>query len=226
MFTLGSGICGGASNIGMLLAGRAIQGIGAGGINVLIEVIICDLLPLRERGQYLAVIFGLIAIGTALGPVFGGLIVQYSTWRWVFYLSLPVGGIALVLLTAFLQVNYDRETKFVTRVKRIDWSGNLLFMLSMVSLLIALSWAGTKYPWENFRIVLPLVLGFIGLIVFLVYEASRFCMEPMMPLYLFTNRTSITAFFLTFLHSMTTISGMTLPLTVPAIPLTTLTIYQ
>ena len=207
MFTLGSGICGGASSIAMLLVGRAIQGIGAGGINVLIEVIVCDLLPLRERGQYLAIIFGLIALGTALGPVFGGLIVQYSSWRWVFYISLPVGGAALVLLTVFLQVNYDKETKFVTRIKRIDWSGNLLFMLSMVSMLIALSWAGTKYPWSNFRIILSLVLGFVGFTGFLFYEASSYCAEPMMPLHLFTNRTSITAFFLTFFHSVTTIAG-------------------
>ena len=207
MFTLGSGICGGASSITMLLVGRAIQGIGAGGINVLIEGIVCDLLPLRERGQYLAVIFGLIAVGTAVGPVFGGLIVEYSTWRWVFYLSLPVGGTALVLLTAFLQVNYDKNTGFLVRVKRIDWSGNLLFMLSMVSMLIALSWAGTKYQWSSFRIILPLILGFVGFLAFLFYEASRFCVEPMMPLHLFTNRTSITAFFLTFLHSVTTIAG-------------------
>jgi MFS family permease len=85
---LGSGICGGATNISMLIAGRAIQGIGAAGVNALVEIIVCDLVPLRERGNYLALIFGLIAIGTALGPLFGGLIVQHSTWRWVFYLNL------------------------------------------------------------------------------------------------------------------------------------------
>lgn len=88
IFTLGSGICGGASNIAMLVAGRAIQGIGgmftlcdlpgatltvaAGGVNVLIEIVICDLVPLRERGKYLAIIFGLVALGTALGPVVSG----------------------------------------------------------------------------------------------------------------------------------------------------------
>lgn len=86
-FTLGSGLSGGATNINMLLAGRLIQGIGAGGINVLIEIIVCDLLPLRERGRYLGIMFGLIGLGTALGPLFGGLIVQYTAWRWVFYLN-------------------------------------------------------------------------------------------------------------------------------------------
>jgi MFS family permease len=66
----------------------AIQGIGAGGVNVLIEIIVCDLLPLRDRGKYLGVMFGFIALGTALGPLFGGLIVQNVSWRWVFYLNL------------------------------------------------------------------------------------------------------------------------------------------
>ena len=191
----------------MLLAGRAIQGVGASGISVLIEVIICDLLPLRERGQYLAIIFGLVALGTALGPVFGGLIVQYSSWRWVFYINLPVGGLALILLTAFLQVNYDKETNFIARIKRIDWIGNLIFIPSVVSILIALSWAGTKFAWSSFQIIVPLVLGLLGLLVFLFYESSRFCVEPTMPLHLFTNRTSMTAFVLTFLHSLTTITG-------------------
>jgi MFS family permease len=126
-----------------------IQGIGAGGINVLIEIIVCDLLPLRERGKYLGLIFAVIAVGTALGPLFGGLIVQHASWRWVFYLSLPVGGVALVALVSFLKVKSDETTSFMGRVKRLDWTGNVIFTLSMVSLLIALSWAGAKYPCKR-----------------------------------------------------------------------------
>ena len=87
----------------MLIAGRVIQGAGAGGIGMLIEMIICDLVPLRQRGNYLAIVLGLVALGTALGPFFGGLIVNYSSWRWVFYLNLPIGGVAVVLLVAFLK---------------------------------------------------------------------------------------------------------------------------
>lgn len=204
-FCLGSGICGGASNIGMMIAGRAIQGIGAGGVNVLIEIIICDLVPLRERGNYLALIFGLIALGTALGPVFGGLIVDNTSWRWVFYLNLPVGGLALILLVVFLQVNYEKRTSFTARLKKIDWTGTVIFVLSMVSILIALSWAGTNYAWSSFRIILPLVLGLLGCVAFLFYEGSKFCLEPTMPLHLFKRRTSITAFILTFLHSVVTV---------------------
>lgn len=190
----------------MLIAGRAIQGLGAGGVNVLIEIIVCDILPLRERGKFLAPMFGSIAMGTALGPFFGGLIVQYSSWRWVFYLNLPIGGVATILLFFFLKVEYDRETHLMERLARVDWVSNVVFILSMVSILIALSSAGTQYAWSSFRILLPLILGLLGLALFLTYEASPFCVEPTMPLHLFSNRTSLTSFILTFLHSISFIS--------------------
>jgi MFS family permease len=178
VFTLGSGLSGSASNINMLIAGRLIQGVGAGGINVLIEIIVCDLLPLRERGRYLGIMFGIIALGTTLGPLFGGLIVQHISWRWVFYLNVPIGGVALVTLVAFLKVKSDDTPNYIMRLKRIDWLGNVIFVLSMVSVLIALSWAGSKYPWSSFRVIVPLVMGFVGGVLFMSYEASRYCINP------------------------------------------------
>jgi hypothetical protein len=205
-FTLGSGLGGGANNITMLIAGRIIQGVGAGGINVLIEIIICDLVPLRERGKYLGVMFSVIGFGTMLGPLFGGLIVQHISWRWVFYLNVPIGGVALVTLVVFLKVKSDSRANFTARLKLIDWLGNLIFVLSMVSVLTALSWAGSKYPWSSFHIIVPLVMSFLGGVLFMFYEASRFCVNPTMPIHLFSNRTSGTAFVLTFLHSLAGIS--------------------
>ncbi|KUJ20443.1 MFS general substrate transporter [Mollisia scopiformis] len=205
-FVLGSGLCGGASNINMLIAGRLIQGIGSGGVNVLIEIIVCDILPLRERGKYLGIMFGLIALGTTLGPVFGGLIVQYTSWRWVFYLNVPIGGVALVIHFAFLRVKSDNTLDYMARLKRIDWIGNVVFVLSMVSVLIALSWSGSTYPWSSFRVIVPLVIGFLGFGLFGFYQASKYCINPTMPLHLFSNRTSAIAFVLTFLHSLSAIS--------------------
>ncbi|KAK7716310.1 hypothetical protein SLS64_003462 [Diaporthe eres] len=201
-FILGSGLCGGANNMGMMIAGRVIQGIGAGGINVLIEVIVCDLVPLRQRGNYLAAIFGLVAIGTALGPFFGGLIVQYSDWRWVFYLNLPVGGVALVLLFLFLHVKSKKEPTLAMSLGKIDWVGNALFVTAVSSTLVGLGWAGSLYPWSSFRVIVPLVLGLLGLAAFLVLE--KFVAEPMVPLRLFSNRTLIAVYLLTFLHSVIT----------------------
>jgi hypothetical protein len=205
---LGSGICGGATNISMLIAGRAIQGIGAAGVNALVEIIVCDLVPLRERGNYLALIFGLIAIGTALGPLFGGLIVQHSTWRWVFYLNPPVGGVALALLVLFLHVEHKKNQSLATNLARIDWVGNAIFVASIVSILIALSWAGTIYQWSSFHIIVPLAVGMLGLVAFLFFEGSMYSQAPTMPLHLFSNRTSLTSFVLTFFHGLLTIAAL------------------
>ncbi|KAK6954941.1 hypothetical protein Daesc_002570 [Daldinia eschscholtzii] len=92
LFILGSGICGGSSTMGMLIIGRTIQGIGGGGIQLLTETIITDLVPLRERGLYIALTMVAATIGAAIAPFIGGLIADKSTWRWVFYLNLPIGG--------------------------------------------------------------------------------------------------------------------------------------
>jgi MFS family permease len=104
VYTFGSGICGSARSDGMRITGRAIQGIGSGGINMIIDVIVSDLVPLRERGNYLAITESVYVIGSLLGPFLGGTIVQTTTWRWVFYLYSPVGATALVLLFLFLRV--------------------------------------------------------------------------------------------------------------------------
>lgn len=133
-FVLGSGICGGASSMTMLIAGRVVQGIGAGAINVLTQVIISDLVPLAERGGYLALTFGCVGLGSALGPFIGGLIVQHSTWRWVFYLNLPIGGFTLALLFMFLRVNYSKEKTFANKLTKIDWAGNAIFIASATSI--------------------------------------------------------------------------------------------
>ena len=87
IYTFGSGICGGAVNGAMLIVGRGIQGIGSGGLNMIVDVIVSDLVPLRERGNFIAIILTVYSIGTTIGPFVGGIIVQNTTWRWVFYLN-------------------------------------------------------------------------------------------------------------------------------------------
>ncbi|KIW88576.1 uncharacterized protein Z519_10622 [Cladophialophora bantiana CBS 173.52] len=204
-FVLGSGICGGAKNMTMLITGRVIQGVGAGGTSVLVEMIICDLVPLRQRGNYFAILFGMVALGTALGPFFGGLIVDYATWRWVFYLNLPIGGVALVLLFTFLKVRWNKNVNLATKLSSIDWAGNVIFVAAICAVLIALSWAGAVYPWSSYHVLVPLVSGLVGLAGFLAFEGSRFAPQPTMPLHLMSNRTSATAYILTLLHSIVTI---------------------
>ncbi|KAK9858312.1 hypothetical protein MYU51_019321 [Penicillium brevicompactum] len=208
IFTLGSGIAGGSKNIQMLIAGRLLQGIGSGGILVLTEIIICDLLPLRERGKYLGMIVSIVGIGAAMGPLFGGLIVQYSSWPWVFYLNVPIGGVACIVLFIFLRLKSDMTADYMQRLRRFDWIGNLLFVLSMVSILIALAWAGTQYAWSSYQALVPLILRFAGAVAFLFYESSSYCVNPAMPLHIFSDRTSGTTFAVTFLHTLSSISIM------------------
>ncbi|KAK7998428.1 hypothetical protein PG989_006468 [Apiospora arundinis] len=189
----------------MLISGRVIQGIGGSGISVLVETIICDLVPLRERGTYMAIVFGMISIGTALGPLFGGLIVTYSTWRWAFYLTLPIGGPALVLLFVFLHVNYDKSSTLATKLASLDWLGNAVFIGASSSVLIALSWAGGAHPWSSYQVLVPLLVGMAGLAGFVALEGSSFAANPMMPLHLFSSRITSAIFAITFLHGVVTI---------------------
>ncbi|KAI1460039.1 MFS general substrate transporter [Annulohypoxylon moriforme] len=150
LFALGSGIAGGANSAAVMIAGHAVQGIGGGGINLLIELIVSDLIPLRQRGAYMGIIFGVFSLGTAVGPLVGGTIVDGITWRWVFYINLPVAGTALILHILFLRVNYDRETSIIERLKKIDYAGNAILVGSVVS-----AFSDEGMPWVKDYPTLP-----------------------------------------------------------------------
>ena len=186
----------------MLIAGRAVQGIGGGGVTMLVDIVVCDLVPLRERGSVMGIIFVGVAVGTALGPFIGGILVEATTWRWVFFLSIPVCATAIGLLWIFLHLKYERESTWIAKFKRVDVVGNAIFVASTASILIALTDAGTQYQWSSWHILVPLILGFMGLIVFYFFEVSTLCLEPSLPGRLFANRTSVVAFGLTFIHTL------------------------
>jgi MFS family permease len=204
IFTLGSGICGGSNSANMLIAGRAVQGIGAGGINMLIDLIVCDLVPLRERSQFVGLLFIVVSVGSALGPYIGGAIVDSTTWRWVFYFNLPFGGLSFGMLWLFLHTGSHKGGTFAQKLKRIDYIGNAIVMGSTVAILFALTYGGTRYPWSSGRIIAPLVIGLIGLVVFYLFERTKWCPEPVLPPRLFGNVTSAMAYFITFQHSVVT----------------------
>ncbi|KAK3369915.1 major facilitator superfamily domain-containing protein [Podospora didyma] len=203
IFTLGSGICGGATSGGMLIAGRAIQGVGSGGIVLTVNIIVSDLCPLRKRGQYMAVILGVFGIGLAIGPFVGGAIAENSTWRWVFYINLPIGGLSLVTMFLFLHVNYREGGSLSDKLRRIDMIGNLILMAATVAILYSLTYAGSIYAWDSWHTLVPLLLGFAGLGAFVAFESSGMAAaDPVMPVRLFANRTSIVILANTFLNSV------------------------
>ncbi|KAI0842318.1 MFS general substrate transporter [Hypoxylon sp. FL0890] len=202
VFALGSGLCGGANNAGMMIAGRAIQGLGSGGITLLNDIIVSDLVPLRLRGNYIGVILTIYGIGTTLGPFIGGSIVANTTWRWIFYLNLPIGGVSLLILFIFLQVNYNDHTTFAEKVRRIDFLGNAVLVASTIAVLYALAYAGANYSWGSWHILVPLLLGVFGFLVFGYTQGGRFAaVEPVMPPRLFKHRTSLIIGINTFINS-------------------------
>lgn len=202
MFAVGSAVSGSAQTLAALITGRTIQGIGGGGINVLVELIVCDLVPMRQRPKFMGVIFSAFAVAVSIGPVVGGALAQ-SNWRWIFYLNLPICAVALVLLALFLQVNYKKDS-FANMVRRVDLSGNALLIAAIVAVLLALTYGGAEQPWSSWRIIVPLVLGIAGFAAFLVLESTKLVPEPTMPFRLFSNRTSLAAFGITFIHATLT----------------------
>lgn len=203
IFALGSGLAGAADNTVQIIAGRTIQGIGGGGINTLVDTVICDLVPLRQRGKYVALMAAVWAVGTVVGPVLGGAFAEHTSWRWVFYINLPLCAVSMILLVLFLRVSHPRSGGTIwQQLRRVDYSGNVILRATVVSVLLALSWAGIDYPWSSWRVLAPLVLGLAGLFLFYAHQRSRFCSEPSIPTKLFSSGTAVCALWIAFIQSV------------------------
>jgi len=201
-FTLGSGISGGATSFSMLIGGRTVQGLGAGGIILLMEVIVSDLLPQRERAQYLGIILTTGSLAVLIGPVIGGAFGTSATWRWCFYISVPIGGIGFILAALFLKLKAPKHATWTEAVARIDFVGNGIFITSTVSILVGLVLGGQVFPWGTYHVIVPIVLGGVGWVAFGGHQVSGVCKEPTMPPRLFSNRTSLVCFVNNFITSM------------------------
>ncbi|NYT92882.1 MDR family MFS transporter [Salinispora sp. H7-4] len=189
IFLVGSALCGmagsdllGGPDDGMteLIAFRAVQGLGAGGLMVGVLAIIGDLVPPRERGRYQGMIAGIMAIALVAGPLVGGFITDHLSWRWAFYVNLPLGGAALVLLVATLRLPRHRTAH------RIDWLGAALLAAGITAIVLITTWGGNEYAWRSPQIVGLCVLAVASLAAFVVVE--RRAAEPVLPLSLFANR--------------------------------------
>ncbi|KAK3987149.1 efflux pump FUS6 [Cladorrhinum sp. PSN332] len=200
IFAIGSAIAGPAPSLGVLVAGRAIQGIGCAGINALVEMVVCDLVPLRERGKFMGFIFAIYSISTTVGPLVGGAFASYATWRWIFYINLPLAGLTLAMVTVSLGALPKGSSVSLSSLKRVDFAGNALLVAAITSILLALTWGGGEEPWSSWRTILPLVLGLAGLPLFLLFETR--VPEPTTPFRLFSNRTSLSGFWCAFTHNL------------------------
>jgi len=185
VFLLGSALCGAAQSMIMLIIGRAVQGLGGSGIIALSMILVADIVPLRERGTYQALIALIFAIAAVLGPLLGGAFSDNVTWRWAFYINLPVGAVAMFLLICFLHMNRRKNVTLATNLKSLDYPGIILMVISIVMILLGLNWgADGRYAWDSAVILSLLIVGFLVGAAFLVNE-WKFAKKPIIPLRLF-----------------------------------------
>ena len=190
VFLVGSVLCGVAGTIGQLIVFRAVQGMGAGGLIVLAQAIIADVVSPRERGRYQGYFGAVFGMATVIGPLLGGFFTAHLSWRWVFYVNVPVGIVALLVTSATLPANSRRRN--VT----IDWAGTALLSAAITALVLLTTWGGNDYGWLS-PTILGLGAGVVVLVAALIFVERRVA-EPALPLRLFRLRTVSVACALSF----------------------------
>ena len=205
IFLAGSALSGLSQSMAELIMFRAIQGLGAGGLMVGAMATLGDIVAPRERGKYMSYMMVVMMLATIGGPLLGGFITENFSWRWIFYINLPVGGAALVYIISTLHLPAKRVNH------RLDYLGGGLLAVAAISLVLLATWGGTEYPWASGQI--------IGLAVLAVAAAAAFCMvelrvaEPILPLHVFRNRNFSLTMALTFLTGLAMFGALTfLPL--------------
>lgn len=201
IFLIGSALCGMAQDMPQLIAFRALQGLGGGGLMVLSMAIVGDLVPPRERGRYQGLFGAVFGATSVLGPLLGGLFTEHLSWRWVFYVNLPVGVVALAVIAVVLRIP-RRSAKHV-----IDYLGTFLIAAVATCLVLVASLGGTTWGWGSPQIVGLAVLGVVLAVAFVA--AERRAAEPVLPLKLFRIRTFALSAVISFIVGFAMFGAMT-----------------
>ncbi|WP_327690936.1 MDR family MFS transporter [Streptomyces sp. NBC_00461] len=201
IFLIGSALCGMAQNMPQLIAFRAVQGLGGGGLIVLSMAIVGDVVSPRERGRYQGLFGAVFGATSVLGPLLGGLFTQHLSWRWVFYINLPVGVVALAVIASALHIP-RKATPHV-----IDYLGTFLIASVATCLILVASLGGTTWGWGSAQIVGLIVLGVVLVVAFVAVE--RRAAEPVLPLKLFRIRTFTLSAIISFIVGFAMFGAMT-----------------
>ena len=200
-FVLASAMCGLAGNMSWLIAWRAVQGFGAGGLTVTATAMIADVIPLRERGRYQGALGAVFGVTTVLGPLVGGLFTDHLSWRWAFYVNLPI-GIGVIALAAVTMPSAKATVRPV-----IDYLGIVFVSLGAAGLTLALSWGGTQYGWTSATIIGLFVGSLVSLAVFVLVESRA--VDPVLPLRLFGSSVFSVCVVLAFIVGFAMLGAMT-----------------
>ncbi|TVY47129.1 MFS-type transporter [Lachnellula cervina] len=207
IFFIGSVLCATSINIGMLIASRAIQGIGGGGLIVLVNICISDLFSMRNRGKYFGLVGMTWAFASAVGPILGGVFTEKVSWRWCFYINqlVPITGTVFILLCIFLRLD-NPKTPVWDGLKAVDWLGSLAIVGGTLMLLLGLEFGGVSFPWDSATVICLIIFGVFTASLFVLNE-WKFARYPIMPIRMFKHRSAIAALGTCFCHGIVFISG-------------------
>ena len=192
LFIAGSALGAAAGSMGWLITARVVQGLGGGGLMILAQTSIADVVPARERGKYMGVMGAVFAVSSVAGPLLGGWITEGPGWRWAFSFNIPLGILAIIAVAVFLKLpRRPREER-----ERIDYLGMILLAGATTCLILVCTWGGTQYDWNSPQILLLCATTLAGAIAFAIAETRA--SSPVIPLSLFKDRN----------FTLTTVSGL------------------
>ena len=201
VFIIASAACGLAGGLPWLIGWRAVQGLGAGGLAVTATALIADVIPLRERGKYQGALGAVFGVTTVAGPLLGGLFTDHLSWRWAFYVNVPIGIVVIILASTTLP-----RLKSTSR-PIIDYLGIVFVSLGASGLTLALSWGGTQYAWGSVTILAMFAGAVVALVLFVVVESRA--VDPILPLRLFRQQVFSVSVVLAFIVGFAMLGAMT-----------------
>jgi len=205
LFLLGSALCGAAQDMAQLIAFRTLQGLGGGGLMVVAMAAIGDVIPPAERGRYQGLFGGVFGLATVVGPLIGGFLVEQLSWHWIFYINLPLGLLALLVIGSVFRphVALVRHT--------VDYIGAFFLTVALAALVLVTSLGGSLLAWQSLDMLCLLLFALIGLVGFVLEQ--RRAAEPIVPLHLFRHRTFVLAGLIGFIVGVSLFGAVTfLPL--------------